>query len=168
MRGAQGRFRNDRNLTGRSERPDRRQNNDSKQQNDRDLIKPAIPDMRVPVSVVFEIKEQFAAVNVVDNQGQYTGQFELQPESAGIGFRAEGKQGPEAEYQRENRAGSHDAKKQFALHDLEAIDGDLIGTHGMIDKQPGQIEQTGKPGHHEDNMQCLDPEHSDQQQATSY
>ena len=60
--------------------------------------------------------------------------------------------GPEA-------AGRHDAVKQLALHDLEALAAGVVVGHGVIDEQARQVEQAGEPGHHEDDVERLDDEH---------
>jgi len=59
---------------------------------------------------------------------------------------------PRAKNDRRQPAGRHNTVVKLALHYLEPVYPRLIRTHGMIDKQPGQIKQPGKPGHHGNDM----------------
>jgi hypothetical protein len=59
----------------------------------------------------------------------------------------------------EHYARHHDAEVQPALHDLEAFQAERIFRHGVIDEKARQLEKAGVPGHHEDDVERLDPEH---------
>ena len=50
--------------------------------------------------------------------------------------------------------------RQFPFHDAKTLAADLIVAHRVIDEQAGQIEQAGEPGHHENQVQGLEPEHN--------
>src|SRR5687768_14136577 len=66
---------------------------------------------------------------------------------------------PDAEHDGEYSARRHDSPEQLALHHLEALEGDAVLRLRVVDEKPRQIEQAGEPGHHEDEVQRLDPEH---------
>jgi len=66
---------------------------------------------------------------------------------------------PDAEDHRQHRARRHDAPEQLALHQLEAFERQAILAHRVVDEQARQVKKAGEPGHHEYDVQRLDPEH---------
>ena len=130
---------------------------ESRQQQHRQFIEPAIPDVAVTVAVMPEIGHELATVNVVSHQGAQQGELDVQPHLIPEHHPAVVIQHPESEYQREHRTWCRDAVKQFALHDLEAVYRRLVFAHRVIHEQPRQIEKAGEPGHHADEMPCLQP-----------
>src|SRR5690606_2441052 len=48
---------------------------------------------------------------------------------------------------------------KLAFHDLEALDSWRIIGHGVVDEKPGKIKKPGEPGHHEDDVCRLNPQH---------
>jgi len=124
------------------------------QQQHRDLVEPAEPDVGFPVPVVGKILEELAAVEVVREGEGDDGELRVQPGSGNAvapqpGAEDEGQHGP----------GGHDAPVELALHDFEALAARRVLGHRVIDEQARQVEQAGKPGDHEDDMQRLDPQH---------
>ena len=112
--------------------------------------------MAAGVFITFKIDQQFATVNMVNNQYRNQAQLNAEPHLAGV--IADDHHG-DAEYHGQYQAGGHDAVKQFALHDLEAIQTGLVDGHSVINKQTWQVKQAGEPGHHENDVQGLKPEH---------
>src|SRR5207253_4860924 len=76
---------------------------------------------------------------------------------------------PEAEDDRKYGARRHDAAIELSLHRLETLDADAIvrRREGVIDKQARQIEKTGEPRHHRDDVQALYDQHGGAQSTSA-
>ena len=137
------------------ERLGHRQDDHGDQDQHRELVEPAVPDVAVAVVVVFEVCDQFAAVNMVGDECRDEGELGVQPAAADAVAEPE----PGAEDNCQYRARGHDAVEELALHDLEALAADAVVAHGVVHEQAREIEQPGEPGDHENNVQRLEPEH---------
>ena len=111
----------------------------------------------MPVAPGGEVAHQAPAPEVVGDEQRNQRDLGVQP----AGRRLEpAEPQPHPEHDGEHRAGRHDSPEQLALHQLEALERHAVLRLRVIDEQPRQIEQPGEPGHHEDEVQRLDPEHS--------
>src|SRR5205823_679516 len=63
----------------------------------------------------------------------------------------------------------HDAAIELSLHRLETLDADAIvrRREGVLDKQARQIEKTGEPRHHRDDVQALYDQHGGAQSTSA-
>ena len=125
------------------------QDHDGNQYEYRKLVQPAIEQVRTPVAVVLEVGQQLAAIDVIGDQNHHQRQFGVQPTARDAVTQPQ----PQAEHHGEQPTRCHDAVEEFSLHDLETLDAHLVFGHGVVDKQPRQVEQASEPGNHEDDVQ---------------
>ena len=126
---------------------------DADQDQHRQLVEPAVPDVAVPVALMPEIQHQLAAPEVVGDQRRDQRELGVQPDARAA---EPAEPEPQAEADREHAARRRDAPEELALHDLEALDRRPVLRLRVIDEQARQVEQTREPGHHEHDVQRLD------------
>src|SRR5882757_409023 len=73
----------------------------------------------------------------------------------------------QSEYNRQGRSQSHD-RKEAPLHDSEALEADCISRNSVVDEQAWEIEESREPGHDENDMEGLEPEHATLRVCRSY
>ncbi len=120
------------------------------------LVEPAVPALAFRVRIGRERAHQAPAPEVVQDEQRDQRELRVQP-AAGAAEPCQPQPQPEGE--REDGARRHDAPEELALHELEALDGGPVARHRVVDEKPRQIEQAREPGHHEDDVQRLYPEH---------
>ena len=114
------------------------------------LVEPAIKHMPVPIFVLRKLLDHVPAPEVIPSEDHH--QRDLSGKPQALTADAENQLRPQAGRDGQHAAWGGNAKVEFALHHFELILSCPICTHGVIDKQPGKIEEPGKPGHHEDDM----------------
>ncbi len=105
-----------------------------------------------------EADAQARAVEMEADQKCDQGEFGVQPSLGEItrGLRQQEEQ-EEAEEHGETAADVGD-RQQPTLHRREALVAGLIVRLEVIDEQARQVEKPGEPGHHEDDVESLEPE----------
>src|SRR5215831_11527224 len=126
----------------------------SGEENHRNLVEPAVPDVGFRVRVPCKISQKLPAPHVVGKGESDDCELRVQP-----GAREAEAHHPDAEHDGKKRARGHDAPVELALHHLEALAARCILGHRVIDEQARQVEQPRKPGDDENDVQRLDPEH---------
>src|SRR5205814_2974037 len=139
-----------------SERLEDNDQHRSEQDQHREFVEPAEPDVALRVTVRREIAQQHAAPQVVGREQRAERHLDVQP-ARGAAEPAEPQPDPKDEG--EHAARGHDAPIELALHELEALARGRVLGHGVVDEESRQVKQSREPGHHEDDVEGLDPEH---------
>src|SRR5690554_7724420 len=114
--------------------------------------------MAAVVFVVTEHLHQMPAVEVIHDQYGNQQQLDVQPALAEVTRHIITDQ-PHTEDHRGNHRGDGNAAVQLALHDLEAFLPGLVFASCVIHKQPGQVEDAGKPAHQGNYVEGFNPQH---------
>src|SRR5262245_4979657 len=124
---------------------------------DREFVEPAEPDVAPGVALGGEGLHQAPAPQVIADEDRDQRELGVEPAAERALEPAEPE--PDAEGDGEHRARRHDSPEKLALHHLEALDGNPVLAHRVVDEEPRQVEEARGPGHHENEVQRLYPEH---------
>src|SRR5258708_6157772 len=117
------------------------QNDRGREKSYRHLVEPAVPQVRLRVSVARKIGKQPSAVQMIGDQQYDDPELGVEP---GTG-EAVAEPQPYAEDERQYRAGRHNAPVELAFHDLEPLPARRVLGHGVIDEQAWQVEKPRQP-----------------------
>jgi bacterioferritin len=135
-----------------SERFHGHQDHDRDQEQRRHLVGDAVEACRPVVAALGKRAQTGLQPAVV--AGQRDDQHELGVQPARLQIAGDQQQDPGAGH----ADGGHDVEP--ALHHTEAPVARLIADLAVVDEQPWQVEQPGKPGDDKDDVKGLDPEHA--------
>lgn len=135
------------------------QDDDGDQQQDGKFIEVAVVHVAARIAAGAEIQNEAVAHAVVHHEQQHQSEFGVHPAGTHVVPNVETDE-PDTEQDGGNRGGRANAIDQLAFHDDETIPAGLVFSHGVVDEQAGQIEDSGEPADNRDDMKRLDPQHT--------
>lgn len=102
-----------------------------------------------------KVANQLSAPDVIADQQGDENKFQVEPHPGKAITEPE----PGPEEKGEEPPWSGNAIEELSFHRFKPTVALLIMGHGVVDEKTGEIEEASKPGHHENDVQGLNPEH---------